>query len=130
MLKQVSIFIIASIMFFEGLLPKGIGFSQASKIGDLYSHFITHRNEGISFEEFLWMHYSSESKHKANNDDHKKLPSLESQFTFIAFVSNCAISTDCYSKTFEISDRLVLNKTDNLYQFQYLRFLLNPPQFS
>lgn len=129
MLKRVSVFVIALIMFFEGLLPKGIGFSQTSKIGDLYSHYITHKSHGISFVKFLWMHYSSESKHKANHEEHKKLPSFESQFSFIAFVSQCSFATDLFSKVFEISDRLVLNKTDNLYHFQYLRFLLNPPQF-
>lgn len=128
MLKQASIFTIAFVIFFESLLPNGLGISQVSRIGELYHHYLEHRQEGISLNQFLWMHYASDSGHKTNKE-HKNLPSFESQISFLAFVSPASLSIDAsYKENMVFTEVLNSLEYSNLYRFQYLKSLLNPPQ--
>ena len=128
MMKRVLIFLVATVIFFESLLPNGFGISQVSRIGELYDHYLVHKHEGINLSTFLWMHYSSDSVHKSNKE-HKNLPSFESQISFLAFVPAVILTIDSNFK-----DNLVFKEVSNsleysnLYRFQYLKFLLNPPQ--
>ncbi|MCP9761518.1 hypothetical protein [Lacihabitans soyangensis] len=128
MLKKTSIFILSLVIFAESLLPNGLGISQVSRVGELYHHYLQHRQEGVSLNEFLWMHYSSDSGHKTNKE-HKNLPSFESQISFLAFVSSVSLRIDSGFKENTVFTE-VFNSLEysNLYRFQYLKFLLNPPQ--
>ncbi|MCP9768955.1 hypothetical protein EGI22_15665 [Lacihabitans sp. LS3-19] len=127
MIKSFFILILSSVIFLEGLLPKSVGFSEAYKFGDLYSHYQQHKQEGISFEDFLWMHYAKESKHKSNQE-HKKLPSFESHITFLVFIPAAKIISE-FSKSVTFFEGKSSSSTyQNLYRFQYLKSLLNPPQ--
>jgi hypothetical protein len=128
MIKKTSIFILSLVIFAESLLPNGLGISQVSRVGELYHHYLQHRQEGVSLNEFLWMHYASDSGHKTNKE-HKNLPSFESQISFLAFVSSVSLSIDSSFKENTVFTE-VFNSLEysNLYRFQYLKFLLNPPQ--
>jgi hypothetical protein len=128
MLKEPCILVLALVIFFESLLPNGLGISQVSRIGELYHHYLEHRQNGVSLNQFLWMHYSSDSGHKTNKE-HKNLPSFESQISFLAFVSSVSLSIDSNSKeNLVFSEVLSSLEYSNLYRFQYLKLLLNPPQ--
>jgi hypothetical protein len=129
MIKRSSIFLVAAVIFFESLLPNGLGISQVSRIGELYHHYLEHKQEGTSLGTFLWMHYSSDSGHKTNKE-HKNLPSFESQISFLAFVPLVSLNMDSNFKENVIFNE-VFNSLEysNLYRFQYLKSLLNPPQF-
>jgi hypothetical protein len=128
MLKKPCILVLALVIFFESLLPNGLGISQVSRIGELYHHYLEHRQNGVSLHQFLWMHYSSDSGHKTNKE-HKNLPSFESQISFLAFVSSVSLSIDSNSKeNLVFSEVLSSLEYSNLYRFQYLKLLLNPPQ--
>lgn len=128
MKKKCSIFLVATVIFFESLLPNGLGISQVSRFGELYHHYLEHKQEGTSLGTFLWMHYSSDSGHKTNKE-HKNLPSFESQISFLAFVPLISLSMDSNFKENAVFIE-VLNSLEysNLYRFQYLKSLLNPPQ--
>jgi hypothetical protein len=128
MIKRSIIFFVAVVIFFESLLPNGLGISQVSRIGELYHHYLQHKQEGISLDTFLWMHYSSDSGHKTNKE-HKNLPSFESQISFLAFVPLVSLNMDANSKGNVVFNE-VFNSLEysNLYRFQYLKTLLNPPQ--
>jgi hypothetical protein len=128
MLKKASIFVVAAVIFFESLLPNGLGISQVSRIGELYHHYLEHKQKGVSLNTFLWMHYSSDSGHKTNKE-HKNLPSFESQISFLAFVSPVQpILESGYKESIVFYEVFNSLEYSNLYQFQYLKSLLNPPQ--
>lgn len=129
MIKSFFILILSSIIFIEGLLPKSVGFSEMNKFGELYSHFLEHKQEGVSFETFIWMHYAKESEHKSNQE-HKKLPSFESHITFLVFQPSVKIYTELINIAKAFEAQIGISNYQNLYRFQYLKFLLNPPQLS
>jgi hypothetical protein len=127
MTKSFFLLILSGVIFLEGLLPKSVGFSEVYKFGDLYSHYQEHKQNGISFVDFLWMHYAKESKHKANKE-HKKLPSFESQITFLVFTPTVKIISDFSNFITFFEEKGSSSAYQNLYRFQYLKSLLNPPQ--
>lgn len=128
MFKKVSIIVVATVIFLESLLPNGLGISQVSRLGQLYHHYLEHKEAGNSLGEFLWMHYSSDSGHKTNKE-HKNLPSFESQISFFAYVHSVSFDIESCFKANTVFNELSCSLVySNLYRFQYLKFLLNPPQ--
>jgi hypothetical protein len=66
-------------LFFSGSLIPKVGLEQSFKANELLKHFQDHQQmspEGISFADFLWLHYSADSKHPKNTQ-HPNLPSLD-----------------------------------------------------
>jgi hypothetical protein len=130
MTKKVSVLFIAAVIFFESLLPNGLGISQVSRLGELYHHYLEHKQAGNSLGEFLWMHYSSDSGHKSNKE-HKNLPSFESQISFFAYVHSVGLRLESDFKENMVHSEFSSSlEYSNLYRFKYLKFLLNPPQFA
>jgi hypothetical protein len=129
MFKVILISFLSFTILLESLLPKGMGISQASIMGDLYSHFLEHNQKGISFEKFLWMHYSSDSKHKKNSE-HKKLPSVESQSTFLSIPTFDGATPVLSNSVPNFNEFKIDFNYTNLYNFQYLSYLLNPPRIA
>lgn len=127
MIKSIFTIFLVTILFFESLLPKNSLLDQSAKMGELYSHFQIHKKTGSSLKDFLWMHYASNSKHKSQ-PEHQKLPTIQNQ---ISNYYNLQITE--YSYNFEsIPSISALNaqnfKYKNLYRFDYLNALLNPPK--
>ncbi len=74
--------LLASILFFiffgGSLLPK-VGMEQSFKAHELLKHFQDHKKQapkGFNFIDFLWLHYSADSKHPKTTQ-HPNLPSLD-----------------------------------------------------
>lgn len=127
MIKSIFTIFLVAILFFESLLPKNSLLEQSAKMGELYSHFQIHKKTGSSFKDFLWMHYASNSKHKSQ-PEHHKLPSIQNQ---ISNYYNLHITEYiCNFESFpSILGQNAQNfKYKNLYRFDYLNALLNPPK--
>jgi hypothetical protein len=127
MIKHIFTIFLVFILFFESLLPKNSLLDQSAKMGELYAHFQVHKKTGSTLRDFLWMHYASNSKHKSQ-PEHQKLPTIQTQ------ISNYYnIQLTQYNCNFEsiptISSPNAHNfKYKNLYRFDYLNALLNPPK--
>ena len=55
------------ILFFSGSLIPKVGLEQSFKANELLKHFQDHQKlspQGISFADFLWLHYAADSKHQ------------------------------------------------------------------
>lgn len=127
MFKSIFTVLIAFTMLFESLLPKNSGISESSKLGEFYKHYVLHQKTGTTFSDFLWMHYASNSKHKSQSE-HQKLPSLENSFSFY-FIGNSILNIQNESLRNIANLDFPFNfDYSNLYRFDYLDKLLNPPQ--
>jgi|GWRWMinimDraft_6_1066014.scaffolds.fasta_scaffold14348_1 hypothetical protein len=129
MIKSILIVSLASLLLFESFLPNFMSITQSAKMGELYSHFKDHNKAGVSLSEFLWMHYAAESSHKSNAE-HQKLPSINLHFGFLFYIPSFSVYLEKISFEFALLGNLDLNHYFNNYHFNYLRFLLNPPQFN
>jgi hypothetical protein len=77
-----------SLYFFAGSLMPGSDWDELPKIANLIEHFQEHQNLSeveISFSEFLFLHYASNSEHPKEGDG--KLPFQHTcSFTFMAII--------------------------------------------
>lgn len=127
MIKSFFTIFLVTILFFESLLPKNSLLDQSAKMGELYSHFQIHKKSGSSLKDFLWMHYASNSKHKSQ-PEHQKLPTIQNQILNYYNINLTQYSCNI-EKAPSISDLNAQNfKYKNLYRFEYLNALLNPPK--
>ncbi len=129
MIKSVLIVSLASLLLFESFLPNFMSITQSAKMGELYSHFIDHNKAGVSLSEFLWMHYAAESSHKSNSEHHK-LPTINLHFGYLFYIPSFSVYLEKIASEIALLGNLGLNDYFNNYHFNYLRFLLNPPQFN
>lgn len=129
MMKTVMIVSLAILLLFESFLPNFMSLTQSAKMGELYSHFKDHNKAGVSLSEFLWMHYAAESSHKSNSE-HQKLPSINLHFSYLFYIPSFNVNLEYFVFEIPTLENLGLNDYFNNYHFNYLRFLLNPPQFS
>ncbi len=129
MMKSVLIVSLASLLLFESFLPNFMSITQSAKIGELYNHFKDHKKEGVSLSEFLWMHYAAESSHKSNAE-HQKLPTINLHLGYLFYIPSFGVYLEKISFEISLLENLGLNDYFNNYHFNYLRFLLNPPQFN
>jgi hypothetical protein len=129
-MKKVLIFSLAFIIFFESILPKGIGMEQSFKISELIEHYKTHLAESngkISFSEFIWLHYNPASKHENPNHNHEKLPHFDSQISFFIFQNaiNVFIILNQQSVFYNQAKFIELKSS---YLFSFALDFFNPPQ--
>ncbi len=115
-------------IFFGGsLLPK-VGMEQSFKAHELLKHFQDHKKQatkGFSFMDFLWLHYSADSKH-SKTTQHPNLPSLD--FSGIcAFVLPSILLLFLAPYIRSISRRGQINWS-NHYQFTLMNVLIAPPR--
>lgn len=128
-MKSVMIVSLAILLLFESFLPNFMSLTQSAKMGELYSHFKDHNKAGISLSEFLWMHYAAESIHKSNSE-HQKLPSINLHISYLFCIPSFNVNLEYFVFEIPSLENLGLNDYFNNYHFNFLRFLLNPPQFS
>ena len=129
MIKSVFIVSLASLLLFESLLPNFMSITQSAKIGELYSHFKEHNSAGVSLTDFLWMHYAAESTHKSNSEHHK-LPTISLHTGYLFYLPTFIVNLEYIALEIPLIGKLGTNNYFNNYHFNYLKFLLNPPQFS
>jgi uncharacterized membrane protein len=123
--------ILASVLFFiffgGSLLPK-VGMEQSFKAHELLKHFQDHKKQapkGFSFMDFLWLHYSADSKHPKTTQ-HPNMPSLD--FSGIcAYVLPALMIFFIAAFIQKISRRSKINWS-NLYQFTLMNVLIAPPR--
>ncbi len=115
-------------MFTGGLLPK-VGMEQAIKANELVKHFQDHKKQapaGFSFADFLWMHYSADSKH-AKTTSHPSLPSFD-------FSGAMGFVLPSVAFFFTVAVALIIARRrsdfyENNYHFAMERVLIAPPRF-
>jgi hypothetical protein len=127
-MKNVLAYVLFAIMFAGGLLPK-VGMEQAIKANELVKHFQDHKKQapaGFSFADFLWMHYSADSKH-AKTTSHPSLPSFDFSGAMgfvlpaVAFFFTMAVALIIARRRSEFYE--------NNYHFAMERVLIAPPRF-
>jgi hypothetical protein len=127
-MKNVLAYVLFAIMFAGGLLPK-VGMEQAIKANELVKHFQDHKKQapaGFSFADFLWMHYSADSKH-AKTTSHPSLPSFD-------FSGAMGFVLPAVAFFFTASVALIIARRrsefyENNYHFAMERVLIAPPRF-
>ncbi|MHA8108469.1 hypothetical protein [Aquirufa sp. A-Brett2-W8] len=127
-MKNVLAYVLFVLLFASGLLPK-VGMEQAIKANELVKHFQDHKKQapaGFSFADFLWMHYSADSKH-AKTTSHPSLPS----FDFSGAMGFVLLVTSLF---FVFAASLIIMRRrsefyENNYHFSMERVLIAPPRF-
>ncbi|WP_395616704.1 hypothetical protein [Aquirufa sp.] len=127
-MKNVLAYVLFAIMFTGGLLPK-VGMEQAIKANELMKHFQDHKKQapaGFSFADFLWMHYSADSKH-AKTTSHPGLPSFD-------FSGAMGFVLPSVALFFAVTVALIIARRrsefyENNYHFAMERVLIAPPRF-
>ncbi len=127
-MKNVLAYVLFAIMFTGGLLPK-VGMEQAIKANELVKHFQDHKKQapaGFSFADFLWMHYSADSKH-AKTTSHPSLPSFD-------FSGALGFVLPSVAFFFTVAVALIIARRrsefyENNYHSSLERVLLAPPRF-
>ena len=129
-MKSIFAILLASVLFAESLLPKGIGMEQSFKMSELVSHFNLHYKASkgnLSFSDFLWMHYSADSSHKKNNK-HNNLPNFDSNVVVAAVVLPTISQIDYLPIHHFVEALKNITFYKNSYSFLFSLDLLNPPQ--
>lgn len=75
-MKSFGAIILAAYLFLGSLFP-GNSFANFSELPNLMEHFLYHRKvetPGISFSQFLMLHYDNDDHSKSDVDHHNKLP--------------------------------------------------------
>jgi len=115
-------------LFFSGSLIPKVGLEQSFKANELLKHFQDHQQmspEGISFADFLWLHYSADSNH-TKTSQHPTLPAfdLSGAFGYVlpTFTLMLLIPTllACVVR--------LRSRWENQYQFSYVRVVIAPPR--
>lgn len=115
-------------LLLSSLLP-GIGWGDFAKLPELIRHYQEHcatTEESLSFPDFLALHYAPGSEH-AQNSEHAKLPSLNTQQTWIF----CPLSYTGYQLAADPVSIKLLPQPHfwlDLYSFQFHESLLHPPR--
>lgn len=126
-MKTILASILFSIFFGGSLLPK-VGMEQSFKAHELLKHFQDHKKQapkGFSFIDFLWMHYSADSKHPKTTQ-HPNMPSLDfSGICGFVLPGLMVFFISAYIRS--ISRRTQINWS-NLYQFTIINVLIAPPR--
>jgi hypothetical protein len=127
-MKNVLAYVLFAIMFAGGLLPK-VGMEQAIKANELVKHFQDHKKQapaGFSFADFLWMHYSADSKH-AKTTSHPSLPSFD-----FSGAMGFVLPAVAFFFTATLAFILARRRSEfyeNNYHFAMERVLIAPPRF-
>lgn len=124
-------FLLASllfIIFFGGsLLPK-VGLQQSFKAHELLKHFQDHKKiapNNFSFIDFLWLHYSADSKHPKTTQ-HPSLPSLDFSGVFAYILPGLMVFI--IAQLIKKQVRRAQICWTNLYQFTLMNVLIAPPR--
>jgi hypothetical protein len=116
------------ILFFSGSLIPKVGLEQSFKANELLKHFQDHQKlspQGISFTDFLWLHYAADSKH-TKTTKHPTLPAFDMSgamgfvlpsFSLVLFLP-LALAAIVRMRT----------RWENQYQFSLVRVLIAPPR--
>lgn len=75
-MKTVLSVLLAAYLFVGSLFP-GNTFANFTELPNLFKHFVYHHKietPGISFTEFLMLHYIDENHSKSDSENHSKLP--------------------------------------------------------
>jgi len=126
-MKTILASILFCIFFGGSLLPK-VGMEQSFKAHELLKHFQDHKKQapkGVNFMDFLWLHYSADSKHPKTTQ-HPNMPSFD--FSGIcAYVLPAILVFLIAAFIRSISRRTQINWS-NLYQFTIMNVLIAPPR--
>lgn len=130
-MKQITAILLSLQILLGSLFPK-VDAVQWAKVGELVKHYQEHvvaENQGLSFMDFLVMHYSSSSKHtKTAKHSHSNLPHLDSHNSVITYCEPVFRSTIVSPITVLQSYPEPNFVWQNLYHFSLSRTLLNPPR--
>ncbi|TDB63704.1 hypothetical protein [Arundinibacter roseus] len=127
-MKRLLVYVLSFNLLIGSFLPGG-GWSELAKLPDLVRHFEAHAQKSkgqISFLTFLQMHYAAGSKH-VGTEDHTALPSLQLQVTVALFVPTF-FKLQLNAPKAQLLPGLKNYFWNNLYSFQFLALLLNPPK--
>ena len=116
------------ILFFSGSLIPKVGLEQSFKANELLKHFQDHQKlagKTFSFVDFLWMHYSADSKH-TKTTKHPSLPHIDYS-GFAGYVLPVFQFIWLVALTF-VSIRRLRTYWENQYQFSLERVLIAPPR--
>ncbi len=116
------------ILFFSGSLIPKVGLEQSFKANELLKHFQDHQQmspEGISFTDFLWMHYAADSKH-TKTSKHPTLPAFDMSGAMGYVLPSFAL---VFLIPFVLARIVRLrSRWENQYQFSYVSVLIAPPR--
>jgi hypothetical protein len=116
------------ILFFSGSLIPKVGLEQSFKANELLKHFQDHQKlspQGISFADFLWLHYAADSKH-TKTTKHPSLPAFDMNGAMgYVLPSFSLLLLIPLALAFVVRSRA---RWENQYQFSYVRVLIAPPR--
>src|SRR5688572_31920865 len=83
-MKNATIILFCSIFFVESMFPR-VELSDLSQLPELFGHFEKHQKEspGISFLEFLYLHYGGSQHLSHDSKDHERLPFSKAHHFFV-----------------------------------------------
>jgi hypothetical protein len=116
------------ILFFSGSLIPKVGLEQSFKANELLKHFQDHQKlspQGISFTDFLWLHYAADSKH-TKTTKHPTLPAFDMSGA-LGFVLPSFSIVLLLPLALAAIVR-VRTRWENQYQFSLVRVLIAPPR--
>jgi len=118
------------IIFLGGsLLPK-VGLQQSFKAHELLKHFQDHKKltpTNFSFIDFLWLHYSADSKHPKTTQ-HPSLPTLDFSGVFAYILPGIIVFLITHLIKKQVRKTQI--RWTNLYQFTLMNVLIAPPRTS
>ncbi len=126
MKKTLALFLFV-LFFFGALIPK-VGMEQSFKANEILKHFQDHKLQAkgqFSFADFLWLHYSADSKH-AKTTKHPGLPSID-----FSGAMGYVLPTLAFMLFFPFvlkTHRRFSARWENLYHFSLVRILIAPPR--
>lgn len=120
-----------SLYLFVGSLFPGNSFANFTELPNLFKHFVYHNQvetPGISFSDFMMLHYNNENHSKTDTDNHNKLPLHHhaSITPLDEIVSQSRNGNLLNSPTEIISEFIVQNAP--LHSFAVFHGIFRPPQ--
>lgn len=129
-MKTVLSVLLAAYLFVGSLFP-GNTFANFTELPNLFKHFVYHHKietPGISFTEFLMLHYIDENHSKSDSENHSKLPLHHHANTAPVdeIVSQCRTGNWLNLNVEISSDFMVQNAP--LHSFAVFHGIFRPPQ--
>ncbi len=123
-MRKICIYILVLIINFNTCL-----FEQLFKVPVLVEHYMEHqdRNAGISFTDFLAMHYWGNDMNDNDEERDKQLPfkNVDHHVSHFVFIPNRIYTSNV--RVVHTNSDIVINYTDTLRHNPHLGALFRPP---
>lgn len=123
--------VLLAVYLFAGSLFPGNSFANFTELPNLFKHFVYHHQTetpGISFADFLKLHYNDEAHNKADSENHSKLPLHHHANTAPVdeIVSQCKV-LNLHDLNIDVTSEFIVQNAP-LHSFAVFHGIFRPPQ--